>query len=427
MNGNDTPRRHYAAAEWSRLRDRLRTITPQAIARAVLTVAVVTGATAIIVASWPAFLPFVFGGIVAYGLLPVVDALDRVMPRALAAAVSVVAVVGSILAIVILVMPPLARTFVRLAVDFPTAVEINAAIDDLQRQVGTLPEGSAAIVAPVVTTLATTARDILSGASGGLDDVVKAAIGALLNAVGALLGLIVLPAWMLTMMTEKRRARTAIDGRIAPWLRKDLWAVVAIADRAAGAYVRGYVVVAALVGLLTYLGLILSGRIGGPVFQEPLALSVIAGTSQVVPIVGPIIGLLPGLLILPIDPTRAGIYLLVYVGARILGGSLFGARLMERRIGVHPAILVPGVVMIGQFGILWLLLSAPIVAIAVDVVRYLHGRLSEPAKPAGVLPWMSVKRDASQVAPVRVSSTYRPAVSPAPLGRPPQATTPPTA
>jgi predicted PurR-regulated permease PerM len=232
---------------------------------------------------------------------------------------------------------------------------------------------------------------------------------------------------MLTMMTEKRRARTAIDGRIAPWLRKDLWAVVAIADRAAGAYVRGYVVVAALVGLLTYLGLILSGRIGGPVFQEPLALSVIAGTSQVVPIVGPIIGLLPGLLILPIDPTRAGIYLLVYVGARILGGSLFGARLMERRIGVHPAILVPGVVMIGQFGILWLLLSAPIVAIAVDVVRYLHGRLSEPAKPAGVLPWMSVKRDASQVAPVRVSSTYRPAVSPAPLGRPPQATTPPTA
>ena len=51
---------------------------------------------------------------------------------------------------------------------------------------------------------------------------------------------------------------------------------------------------------------------------------------------------------------------------------------MERRLGVHPAILVPGVVMIGQFGILWLLLSAPIVAIAVDLVRYLHGRLSEP-------------------------------------------------
>jgi predicted PurR-regulated permease PerM len=174
--------------------------------------------------------------------------------------------------------------------------------------------------------------------------------------------------------------------------------------------------------------LILSGRIGGPVFQEPLALSVIAGLSQVVPVVGPIIGLLPGLLLLPIDPTRAGIYLLVYVGARILGGSLLGARLMERRIGVHPAILVPGVVMIGQFGILWLLLSAPIVAIAVDLVRYLHGRLSEPPRPAGVLPWMSVKPDASRVTPIPVPSAYRAGVSPTPLGRrTPQPTPPPTA
>ena len=59
---------------------------------------------------------------------------------------------------------------------------------------------------------------------------------------------------------------------------------------------------------------------------------------------------------------------------------------MSRNIGVHPAILVPGVVLIGQFGILWLLLSAPIVAIVVDLVRYIHGRLSEPPRPAGLLP-----------------------------------------
>jgi hypothetical protein len=53
---------------------------------------------------------------------------------------------------------------------------------------------------------------------------------------------------------------------------------------------------------------------------------------------------------------------------------------------VHPAILVPGIVMIGQFGLLWLLLSAPIVAVAHDLVKYVHGRLSEPPIPAGVLP-----------------------------------------
>ena len=90
---------------------------------------------------------------------------------------------------------------------------------------------------------------------------------------------------------------------------------------------------------------------------------------------------------------------------------------MSRNIGVHPAILVPGVVLIGQFGILWLLLSAPIVAIVVDLVRYIHGRLSEPPRPAGVLPHepMPVAAQAARTGG-QVPSAYRP-------GQPPPAIT----
>src|SRR6185369_11174047 len=177
-----------------------------------------------------------------------------------------------------------------------------------------------------------------------------------------------------------------LDARITPVLRSDVWAVAAIVDRAAGAYLRGYVVTGFLVGVLAYLGLRLSPVFGGPQFQEPLALATLAGVTQVVPVVGPLLGAAPALLLLAIDPSRAATYFAVYLGARVIGASLLGSQLMERRIGVHPAILVPGVVMIGQFGVLPLLLSAPIVAIAVDLVRYVHGRLSEPPAPAGVLP-----------------------------------------
>jgi predicted PurR-regulated permease PerM len=421
----DATRRDHAAAEWAALRARLRTITPQAIGRAALTVAAIGGIIALVVATWPALLPFAVGGIIAYGLLPLVDALDRVMPRALAAVLTVGGTVLAIVAVFSLVLPPLARAFVRFATDLPTSAEIDAAINDIQARVGALPDGSAAVVVPVLAALATTVRDVLGGASGGLDDLVRTAIEALLNAVGALLGLIVLPAWILTMMTEKHRARTVIDRRMAPWLKRDAWAIAAIADRAAGAYLRGYVVVAVLVGLLVYLGLYLSPRLGGPTFQEPLALAVLAGATQVVPIVGPLLGLAPAALILPIDPARAGVYLLIYIGARFLGGTILGSRLRERRLGVHPAILVPGVVMLGQFGVLWLLLSAPIVAIAVNVVRYLHGRMSEPARPAGVLPGTTVKA-ALPAGVARVPSTYRPSPAPAPLPSPSAAATPPT-
>ena len=69
---------------------------------------------------------------------------------------------------------------------------------------------------------------------------------------------------MLALLTQKHRARIAVDNQITPSLRRDAWAAAAIVDRAAGSYLRGYVVTAALVGLLVYVGTQLSPRIGGP-------------------------------------------------------------------------------------------------------------------------------------------------------------------
>lgn len=414
-----TDRRAHAAAEWAALRDRLMTVTPQSVGRTILTFTVVGAAIWLAVASWPAFLPFVIGGLLAYELLPVVDTLDRVLPRSLAALASVLVAVAVIIGIGLIVIPPLTAGFVRLAESLPTPAEVDDAIGRLQKQVGTLPEGSAALLIPVVGTIATTVRDVFSGAAGGFDDVVRAGLAALLNAIGALLGLIVLPTWMLVLMSQQRRARLALDAQITPGLRSDVWAVAAIADRAAGTYLRGYVVAAFLVGFLAYVGLRLSPQIGGPQFQEPLALATLAGVTQVVPIVGPLLGAAPALLLLPIDPSRAAAYFGIYLAARVIGASMLGSRLMERRLGVHPAILVPGVVMIGQFGVLPLLLSAPIIAIAVDLVRYVHGRLSEPPSPAGVLP-----RTAAAAAVVGrpvssalrpVGSVYRAATTPPPI------------
>jgi predicted PurR-regulated permease PerM len=417
MNGVDTSaQRSHAAAEWAALRERLQTVTPQALGRTALTFVAVGLATWLAAASWPALVPFVIGALIAYQLLPVVDALDSVMPRPLAALIAVVAAVAVVIGIAVIVLPPMAGAFVRFATDLPTQADIDAAVADLQAQIGNLPEGSLAIVLPVLTTLAATVQDVFSGAAGGLDDLVRAALGALLNAIGALLGLIVLPTWMLSLMSQKERAKIAVNNQITPGLRKDLWAVAAIFDRGAGAYLRGYIVTAFFVGLLTYLGAILSPRIGGPQFGEPLALATFAGATQVIPIVGPLLGLLPAALLLPIDAERAAVYLAIYLIAKYTGASVLGSRVMGRRLGVHPAILVPAVVMIGQFGILPLLLSAPIVAIISDLIRYFHGRLSEPPRPAGELPRSATSGVATaSTAPPLVPSAYRPATAPPPI------------
>jgi predicted PurR-regulated permease PerM len=187
-----------------------------------------------------------------------------------------------------------------------------------------------------------------------------------------------------------------------------VWAVAAIVDRATGAYLRGYVTVAILVGALTWVGLRTSARLGGPEFREPLALALFAGAAQLVPAIGGFLGLLPGLLILPVQPDRGAAFSGAYIAALLLGSTLLGSRLKARRLSVHPAIMIPGIVMISQFGLLWLLLSAPIVAIANDLVRYLHGRLSEPPVPAGVLPREPVPAQAN----AQPAFTRRPLAAP---------------
>jgi len=331
-------------------------------------------------------------------------------------------VVGVIVLVALIILPPLANAFVRFAVDLPTASDIDAGVARLEAQLGSLPEGSAAVFIPVVVALADAVKGAFANASGSLDDIVRTGIQALLAALGALLGLIVLPAWMLVVLNSKRRAQMALQQSIAPGFRQDVIAVLGIVDRATGAYIRGYVVASLLVGALTYAGLALSPRIGGPTFNEPLALATFAGATQLIPVVGPFLGFIPSLLALPISPERALVFLAIYLGARVIGGTALGARLMERRIGVHPAILVPGVVLIGQFGLLWLLLAAPIVAIVVDLVRYVHGRLSEPAAPAGVIPRHEDSSSSQTAGPARVApapAIYRTPSAPPRLTRTP--------
>jgi predicted PurR-regulated permease PerM len=397
----------YAARRWAEQRDRLASATPQDLARALLATVVVGGTVAIGVVTWPTLLPFLVGGLVAYLLLPVVDALDHVMPRGLAAGLAVGGLLAAVVAVAVVVAPPLIRAFAQLAVDLPTQADIDAALERVRAQLAALPDGSADTLLPVLATIGIAVRDVMASLPERTDALAQDVLRIVLNTLGAVLGLVVLPAWMLGVMSEQRRARLAVDRRLAPWLRRDLWALVAIVDRAVGAYLRGYVVTAGLVGILTYLGLMLASRLGGPTFQEPLALSLIAGVSQLVPVVGPLAGFLPSLLILPLSTERAATYAVTYLAARLLGSTLLGSRLMGRQLGVHPAIMVPAVVVLGQFGLLWLLLSAPIVSAMADLIRYVHGRLSDPPLPAGTLPRTEGYGRAQVVASARVPAVYR--------------------
>jgi predicted PurR-regulated permease PerM len=221
--------RARARVAWADLRGRLATVTPAALGRVALTIVVLAVTIGMMVATWPALLPFVIGGLLAYTVLPVVNTLDRVMPRFAAAALSMLGIVAIVVAAIVAVVPPLVSAIIEVAGLIPSPSELDSAVEGA---LGDLPQESRDIIAPVLLALTTAVENGLSGVSGDLDGVIAAAFQAALNVAGAILGLLVLPTWLLTVMSGTGRVRTAVDRRLAGWLRADFWALVDLLDRA---------------------------------------------------------------------------------------------------------------------------------------------------------------------------------------------------
>jgi predicted PurR-regulated permease PerM len=78
--------------------------------------------------------------------------------------------------------------------------------------------------------------------------------------------------------------------------------------------------------------------------------------------------------------------LLLYIGVYWLVGSLVTPLLQGEAVNLHPAILAMVLVAGSQFGLLGILVAAPLAVISRDLFRYVYGRTSDPPRPAGVLP-----------------------------------------
>ena len=87
--------------------------------------------------------------------------------------------------------------------------------------------------------------------------------------------------------------------------------------------------------------------------------------------------MIPGILIgLFISPATALFVALVYIVVQQFENSFLVPRIIGGSIGIHPAILTVLIIAMGYtFGLLGIVLAAPLSAIARDLFIYLHRRL----------------------------------------------------
>lgn len=152
-------------------------------------------------------------------------------------------------------------------------------------------------------------------------------------------------------------------------------AVIDTAGEALSLWLKGQVLAMLLVGVLTAVGLWVAG------VPSPFALGLIAGLAEFVPFVGPIVAVIPALVIAASEsPHLVAWVLAVYFVVQQLEGYVITPVIADRMVSIPPAVALFAVFAMGVlFGPLGLLFAVPL-AIVLDVTirrLYVHELLGK--------------------------------------------------
>jgi predicted PurR-regulated permease PerM len=153
-------------------------------------------------------------------------------------------------------------------------------------------------------------------------------------------------------------------------------------------WLRGVGVDMVVSGVLLYIGLTIIG------LDFALVFAVLSALLVVIPYFGSVIGGIPPILIALADsPGKALLTLVVYLVVQQIEGNIILPVVMSRYVSLHPALIVIGVVIVGQVvGFLGLFVAVPIISAIVILVRALwvdplrreDERRAPPADTAGL-------------------------------------------
>jgi len=141
--------------------------------------------------------------------------------------------------------------------------------------------------------------------------------------------------------------------------------VLSEVERNVGVWLRGQLILMLVIGVLSYIGL----RIVG--VQFPLALAIMSGFFEIVPILGPVISAIVAALVAVMDsPVKALLIVLVFAMIQQVEGNVLVPKIMEKVSGISPIIILIAL-LIGTnlFGILGAVAAVPVLMIGSIILK----------------------------------------------------------
>src|SRR4051812_41077879 len=209
----------------------------------------------VLFAAFDSVRPFVLGLVLVYLLAPAVDRLAASgLPRALAVLAVFVGVIAVLVAVATLALSPLIAQLSQFIDDLPSLVGgVRGSVEDFYAGLNLTPD----VRAIVDRTLGSFGSGIGGISVGG---VVGPIIGSVFGFLATLTAYAILPAWLFFVLRDRVRLADSLERSLPPEWRGDVFAVFAITNRVFGNWIRGQLVLGLIVGLASFVGLMILDR-----------------------------------------------------------------------------------------------------------------------------------------------------------------------
>ncbi|MFW6287334.1 MAG: AI-2E family transporter [bacterium] len=146
--------------------------------------------------------------------------------------------------------------------------------------------------------------------------------------------------------------------------RKRAEDIIRNVDDTLSKYIGGQLIVAVIIGVLTYIGYLIIGM------PNALILSIITMITSFIPFIGPILGILPALLIgITTNLFMVVKILLVLIVTQQIEGNIIQPKIQGNRLSIHPLMVIIVVLsFVMLFGFLGALFAVPIYAVVRVIV-----------------------------------------------------------
>lgn len=149
---------------------------------------------------------------------------------------------------------------------------------------------------------------------------------------------------------------------------------VQIADESFGGFLRGKLLDSCIVGILVYIACLIFG------IPYAILVAVIIGITDVIPVIGPFIGVIPtAIIILLTDPVKVLIFLISILVIQQIDGNIIAPKILGENTGVSSLCVLISILVMGDLlGFVGMVTAVPLFATIIELSKlWLDKRLAD--------------------------------------------------